>query len=98
MRRMNSLRKCPEWYSALTHNCTTSIRLQRAAADRTPWDWRLLLNGHGDELLFERGMIATNLPLAELKQRSHLNARARAADKEADFSHLIREGVPGITP
>jgi Ca2+:H+ antiporter len=53
---------------------------------------------HGDELLFERGMIATNLPLAELKQRSHLNARARAADKEADFSHLIREGVPGITP
>lgn len=98
MRRMNSLRKCPEWYSALTHNCTTSMRMQRAAADRTPWDWRLLLNGHGDELLFERGMIATNLPLAELKQRSHLNARARAADKEADFSHLIREGVPGITP
>ena len=29
--RMNSLRQRPEWYSALTHNCTTSIRTQRAA-------------------------------------------------------------------
>jgi hypothetical protein len=26
----------------------------------------MLANGHGDELLYERGMITTNLPLAEL--------------------------------
>jgi hypothetical protein len=96
LRRMNSLRQRPEWYSALTHNCTTSIRMQRAAADRAPWDWRMLANGYGDELLYERGMITTNLPLAELKERSHVNARARAADKDADFSRLIREGVPGM--
>jgi hypothetical protein len=93
--RMNSLKERPEWYSALTHNCTTSIRTQRAAADRAPWDWRMLANGHGDELLYERGMIVTNLPLAELKERVHLNARARAADKSPDFSRLIRQGVPG---
>jgi hypothetical protein len=93
--RLNSLRQRPEWYSAVTHNCTTSIRTQRAAADRAPWDWRMLVNGHGDELLYERGIIATNLPLAELKERAHINARARAADKEADFSRLIRQGVPG---
>ena len=93
--RMNSLKQRPEWYSAVTHNCTTSIRTQRAAADRAPWDWRMLANGHGDELLYERGMIPTNLPLAELKERCHVNARARAADKDADFSRLIRHGVPG---
>jgi hypothetical protein len=95
LRRMNSLRERPEWYSALTHNCTTSIRTQRAAADRAPWDWRMLANGRGDELLYERGMIATNLPLAELKQRAHINARARAAGRDANFSRLIRQGVPG---
>ena len=95
LRRMNSLRQRPEWYSAITDNCTTSIRTQRAAADRAPWDWRMLANGHGDELLYERGVIATNLPLADLKQRAHINARARAADKAADFSRLIRQGVPG---
>jgi len=43
----------------------------------------------------DRAMIATNLPLAELKQRAHVNARARAADKQADFCLLIRQGVPG---
>jgi len=98
LNRMNSLRQRPEWYSALTHNCTTSIRTQRAAADRAPWDWRMLANGYGDELLYERGMIATNLPLAELKELCHINARARAAGQAAYFSRLIRQGVPGITP
>jgi len=96
LRRMNRLRQQPVWYSAVTDNCTTGIRTQRAAADRAPWDWRILVNGHGDELLYERGMIFTNLPLAELKERAHINTRARAADKDADFSRLIRQGVPGI--
>jgi hypothetical protein len=98
VRRMNSLRTRPEWYNALTDNCTTGIRMQRAAADRAPWDWRMLANGYGDEMLYERGMIDTNLPLAELKERCHINARARAADKAEDFSQRIREGVPGIAP
>ena len=98
LRRLNRLRQHPAWYSALTDNCTTSVRAQRAASDRTPWDWRILANGHGDELLYERGMIATNLPLAELKERAHINARARAAGNAADFSRLIREGVPGMEP
>jgi hypothetical protein len=98
LHRLNNLRQRPEWYNALTHNCTTSIRTQRAASDQAPWDWRMLANGHGDELLYERGAIATNLPLAELKQRCHINERARAADQAADFSQRIRQGVPGIGP
>jgi hypothetical protein len=95
VRRVNDLHRRPEWYSAITHNCTTSIRMQRAAADRAPWDWRMLVNGYGDELLYQRGAITTNLPLAELKQRCHINDRARAAAREADFSRLIRQSVPG---
>jgi hypothetical protein len=95
VRRVNDLHRRPEWYSAVTHNCTTSIRMQRAAADRAPWDWRMLVNGYGDELLYERGAITTNLPLAELKQRCHINDCARAADQAADFSQRIRQGVPG---
>ena len=98
LHRMNGLKQRPEWYNAVSDNCTTGIRTQRAAADRAPWDWRMLVNGHGDELLYEQGMIATNLPLAELKQRAHINARARTADQTADYSRLIRQGVPGIEP
>jgi len=98
LRRVNSLHQRPEWYSAITHNCTTSIRTQRAAEDRAPWDWRMLANGYGNELLYERGVIHTNLALAELVQRSHINDRARAADKAGDFSRQIRVGIPGIEP
>ena len=49
-----------------------------------------------DEMLYERGLIVTNLPLVELKERAHVNARARAADNDLSFSRLIRQGVPGI--
>jgi hypothetical protein len=98
VRRVNELHERAEWYNALTDNCTTAIRAQRAAADRAPWNWRLLLNGRLDELLYERGTIATNLPFPELKQLSHINARARAADKDSDFSTRIREKLPGISP
>jgi hypothetical protein len=92
---INELRDHPRWYNAITHNCTTSIRTQRAAKQRTPWDWRILLNGKADELLYERHAIATGrLPFAELKQRSLINNRARAADQDPDFSRLIREDLP----
>ena len=77
-------------------NYADGIRMQRAAADRAPWDWRMLANGYGNEMLYERGMIATNLPRAELKERCHINATAREADKAVDFSLRIRRGVPGI--
>jgi hypothetical protein len=93
---MNSLRQRPEWYNAITDNCTTGIRTQRAVVDRSPWDWRMLVNGFADELLYQRGLIATNLPVAELKERCHINQRARAITNLADFSRGIRQDLPGI--
>jgi Domain of unknown function (DUF4105) len=92
---LNVLHENPRWYNAVTHNCTTSIRAQRAAKLRTPWDWRILLNGKADELLYQDHAIATGgLPFAELKQRSLIDERARAADQDPDFSRIIREGLP----
>ena len=62
-----------------------------------PWNWRILVNGKGDELLYDRHLIATGgLPFPELKQRSLINQRARLADEDLQFSRLIREGIPGF--
>ncbi|MCI0745121.1 MAG: DUF4105 domain-containing protein [Verrucomicrobia subdivision 3 bacterium] len=98
-KQINDLYRRPKWYNALTSNCTTNIRFHsKAAGGRAPFDWRIILNGHGDEMLYERRRIPTTLPFSELKQRCLINARAKAADKAPDFSRLIREGVPGITP
>jgi Domain of unknown function (DUF4105) len=92
---INSLRNHARWYNAITTNCTTNIRTQRPTSQRVPWDWRMLVNGKADEMLYERHVIATGgLPFGELKQRSLINQRARTADKDPDFSRLIREELP----
>jgi hypothetical protein len=88
---MNTLRNRPRWYNAATTNCTTAIRTQHDPARRAPWDWRILLNGRGDEMLFERGAIVTSgLTFSELKARSLINERARTALDAPDFSNRIR--------
>jgi len=97
VRSLNALRAQPRWYNAITTNCTTSIRSQHPSKERIPWDWRILLNGKGDELLYEEGALVTGgLPFAELKQRSLIDTRARAANDSPDFSKLIRVGLPGL--
>lgn len=95
---LNSLRNHPRWYNAATTNCTTSIRAQRPTDQRLPWDWRILINGKADEMLYERKLIATGgLSFRELKERSKINDRARAADQDPDFSRVIRQGLPGFS-
>jgi hypothetical protein len=91
----NKLRDHPRWYNALTSNCTTNIRTQRSVEQRVAWDWRMLVNGKSDELLYEHHLIATGgLPFSELKRRSQINKRASDADQDPDFSRVIREGLP----
>ena len=92
---VNSLHLRPRWYNAVTTNCTTSIRTQSAASDRIPWDWRILVNGKADEMLYERHQIKTGgLSFAELKRRSWINPAAQAANDDPNFSALIRTDLP----
>jgi len=58
-------------------------------------DWRVLANGRLDELGYEQGRIDTSLPFPELKKRSDITEKARAADDASDFSVRIRAGLPG---
>ena len=96
---LNKLKDRPEWYNALTRNCTTAIDKQIAVdiADPHPWNYQFLLNGTLDKLLYNRGRLVTDgLPFPELKIRAHINATARAADNSPHFSALIRAGRPGF--
>lgn len=92
---LNALRDKPRWYNAITTNCTTSIRSQHNPKERAKWDWRMLLNGKGDEMLYERGAFQTGgLTFPELKKRSLINETARASNDAPDFSARIRAGLP----
>jgi hypothetical protein len=94
---LNELREQPRWYNAVTTNCTTAIRGQHPAEKRLPWDWRILVNGKADSLLYERGYIETGgLPFAALREKALINPDAKAADTSPDFSRLIRAGRPGM--
>jgi hypothetical protein len=96
LEEVNRLTTRPAWYNALTHNCTTTIRHHaQNVTPGNPWNWRLLVNGRLDELGYMRGTIDTSLPLEELRRRSDVTERARAAGNAADFSARIRAGLPG---
>ncbi len=94
---INELAKEPRWYNALLHNCTTMIRyhIQNVAA-ANPWNWRILVNGKLDELGYMRGTIDTSFPFEDLRRRSAISGKARAAEDAPDFSRRIREGLPGF--
>ena len=93
---MNVLVRHPKFYNALMDNCTTSIRwhIKRINPDAPPFDWRFIANGYGDQMMYERGTVDTSLPFAELRARSLINAKAKAADRDPAFSARIREGLP----
>ncbi len=98
---MNEVRNKPKWYNALTSNCTSGITNYLAKAKvggLSAWNWRTLLNGRGDEMLYDLGdLTRANLSFPDLKKQALINAAARQADNAPDFSQRIRAGHPGFS-
>jgi len=99
LQRVNELHRQPEWYNAVTNNCTTNIAVAAAEAQhkQVRWDWRILLNGKMDEMMYEYGTLVTGgLSLPALKAQAHINAAGIAADDSPEWSKLIRVGRVGF--
>ena len=99
LNRINSLKRSPAWYNAVTENCMVGffqIARKHAVKGRGRWHWSVLLNGYADRHAYENGALDTSLPFDELRARSVINDRARAAGESPAFSDLIREGLPGV--
>ena len=91
---MNRLAVTPEFYNAGTENCTTTIRTNvQQMGVSMPFDWRVLVNGRLDEMLYERRVIDTTRPFPDVKAASRIDGRARRADADPEFSRLIRDGI-----
>lgn len=94
---INSLHLKPQWYNAVTTNCTTVI-FKEQAMHRQAWNWRILLNGKLDELEYDRGaLVSDGLSFPDLKKQAWINPAATAANDSPDFSDLIRKGRVGFT-
>ncbi len=110
IRRINELHREAEWYNAITRNCTTNIFSERAAADSfdpvpadserkvlNRFDWRILLNGKGDKMEYQRGDLVTGgLSFEDLRTQAYINPVARAMPDADGFSERIRENRVGF--
>lgn len=95
LKRINELAAKPEFYHLLSNSCTVNIVRYANAAGRTPrFDIRHYLNGLIDGYLYSAGWLNSSLPFDELRRRSLINEKAKAADKSVDFSKQIRSGLP----
>ncbi len=92
---LNDIAENPRFYNVITSNCTTAVRSQMTGG--FPFDWRIIINGKLDEMLYDRGLLETaGLPFDELKRRGFINPKVREHPEKKNFSTRIREGVPGF--
>jgi hypothetical protein len=98
--RINQLADRPEWYHLLVDNCTINVirYARKVGGPHRRFDVNHLLNGFIDSYLYYLGLLDTQFPFDELRQRSHINdaARVAATDETVDFSTWIRMNRPGM--
>lgn len=91
MRAINEVRAHPVFYNTVTTNCTTMILAHAAVnSGSIPYSWKILLSGYAPEYAYERGRLDRSMSFEALRQASHINAAAQAADQAPDFSQRIR--------
>ena len=88
------LQKHPRFYNTLKHNCLTTLLadLRRAQGKQYQFDYRFILNGYSDNLLYDKNVLITAaLPFETLKKRRYINQYVENdPDAERDFSRKIR--------
>ena len=98
---MERLRTNPQWYNALTDNCTSSVTSYLAnnhVGGISRWDWRSLFNGFGDHMLYDDGDLATGgLSFHNLSDQALINPAAKSLGDDPNFSRAIRRGHPGFS-
>ena len=90
--RANALKVKPEFYNSLTNNCTTNLvdHANAITPGRIPWSYKILFPGYSDELIYDLGMIDTNLPFEEARAYFDITDRAEKYVDDPDFSVKIR--------
>lgn len=91
----NELAKQPEFFNSLTTNCTTTVyRMMIAVGATTPLNWRLVLNGYLPQYAYQQGVLDNNYSVDELRSLGQIDARAKIAGLNGQYSAAIRVGVP----
>lgn len=95
--RVNKLYEEPEFYNALTNNCTTNIvqHVNRLAPGRVPYALPVLLPGYSDRYAYDLGLLDTDTSFEETRARAKINMVAYLYRDDPNFSVRIREYLQG---
>lgn len=90
--RANKLATEPEFYNTFTSTCTTNIvsHVNELVPGRIPFSFKVLMPAYSDELAQKIGLIDDTLPLAQLREKYKINARAEKYADDPLFSTRIR--------
>ncbi len=93
LKRANSIRQSPEFYHTVTSNCTNNIVYHtNKVLDQpiSPWQRGVVFPGYSDWLAYRLGIIDTELPLGEAREKFRIDQRVKAYSGQGDFSKFIR--------
>ena len=93
MARANKLAAEPEFYDALSNNCTTNIvvHVNRVRPGRVPLNVGVLLPGYADRLAYDLGLLDSQMPFEKLKKQARIDRVATRHADARDFSQRIRQ-------
>ena len=93
LERTNGIHKSPEFYNTMTNNCTNNIVYHTNKVLDEPisaYQRGVVWPGYSDWLAYQLGIIDTDLPLNEARERFRIDQRVKKWDGKSDFSEFIR--------
>lgn len=92
MKRVNTLKKRPEFYDTLMNNCTTNIvaHINRVQPGTIPWDPSAFLTGYSDRTAYSLGLLVDYGSFEETRRRARINSLAHRFADDPRFSQRIR--------
>jgi len=93
LRRAEDLRQHPEFYHSLTNTCTTNIvdHVERMRDVGIGFRLAIVFPGYADQLAYDLGLLATDLPFADCRRRYRIDPAAAAIADRNEFSRRIRQ-------
>lgn len=92
----NQLIAEPRFYNTVTANCTTLVfGMMQHISGGLPLDARLLLTGYLPSYIEELDGLTDGFDLAQLRSAGRITERSKQAGHSANYSKIIRQGVPG---
>jgi hypothetical protein len=93
LKRAKSLSETPEFYNTLTNNCTTAIlsHVNEIKTEKIPWSFEALMPSNSDKVIYDLGLIDTNLTLREAREYYQINELSDEFSNSSDYSQRIRK-------